>query len=296
MIRSVNVYVRSAPFQTRLDSLQWLVTGMVNLDKDLKVEAIQDFTYKYADLSIIYGMPKPFEGEGKLSRSRSNIIAGAQFTNTPVLILDMPVFGRQMGNADLQCDAYRIMEGHALNYGKYPSGETNRWPKIAKRYDIKLKSQSKGNVIGIASQRQADADMFGINILDWIDSTITALKAHTNDPIAIKPHSLDRSVDNSIYDSMLAKHNVTLIDDISVCKSLITYTSSISVDALIAGIPVISCHPANFLYNNTSNDVLDAINPSLDNRLDALKKLSYIQWTKAEMQSGLAWKHIRNML
>lgn len=285
----VNVYVKTCPFQSRLDALSDLAGGILKMDKDIEINIVKDFTFDYADVSIMWGMPKPYQKEGKLSRNRCSIVAGAQFTNTKLLILDMPIFGRKQG-VPIQTaeDSYRILEGHALGYGTYPYHSSNRWSKISKKYKINLGKLRTDGIIGIASQRHIDADMFGKNIIEWVGDTVKLIRDQTNDPIGIKAHPKDIEYKNAevAYSGILnAYKDVYLIDNLDTCKMLYTYTSNISIDALIDGIDVVSCHPANLLHKHANN-----------NRLETLKKLSYVQWSTAEMRSGLAWRHIRSIL
>jgi len=80
----------------------------------------------------------------------------------------------------------------------------------------------------------------------------------------------------------------------SEAHAVLTYNSTIGVEALAKGIPVICHKDAHFapLANTTSDLQEELYFPSLEQRQDYFNRLAYSQWTIKELEEGLFLDHM----
>lgn len=90
----------------------------------------------------------------------------------------------------------------------------------------------------------------------------------------------------------------TLKRELEKANLLITHGSAASVEAIVAGVPVIALGPCAARpvagLEITNETVLDPYFPSDPARYQWLWNLAYCQWNVDELQSGEAWGFIRN--
>lgn len=84
----------------------------------------------------------------------------------------------------------------------------------------------------------------------------------------------------------------------SEAHAVLTYNSTIGVEALAKGIPVICHKDAHFapLANTTSDLQEELYFPSLEQRQDYFNRLAYSQWTIKELEEGLFLDHMLELL
>lgn len=73
-------------------------------------------------------------------------------------------------------------------------------------------------------------------------------------------------------------------------KVLVNLNSTLSLDCLIAGIPVISLDKGDPVYAITGHDINQE--PNYPDRLPLFQYLAHCQWTESEIKSGKFWDHI----
>ena len=73
-------------------------------------------------------------------------------------------------------------------------------------------------------------------------------------------------------------------------KVLANLNSTISLDAMMVGIPVISFDEGDPAYAITGHELNEIVKP--DNRLEFFQYLAHCQWTEDEIKSGEFWEHI----
>lgn len=81
------------------------------------------------------------------------------------------------------------------------------------------------------------------------------------------------------------------------CHCIVTHGSIAGVEALLAGVPVVSLgqREANVVHSLSNDRLEDVVNPKIANSKDLNKRLAELAWcqfTAPEIQSGLAWEVI----
>lgn len=152
----------------------------------------------------------------------------------------------------------------------------------AKKLDITLKDwqDNEHGLILIIPPSPAMEVFYGINIEDWVKTTIKKIGGH--------PHKVRTKVDP-----------IPLEDDLKNAKCVITFNSNTALDAVLAGIPAIatSQHSVVRDWNKlTMSNVHDCYEKSIGlDRSKLLNFISYHQFTLDEMEKGIAAAIIKEM-
>jgi len=141
--------------------------------------------------------------------------------------------------------------------------------------------------------RLGDANDYAENIFNKIRELVTKAS------ILYRPKpSWDGARD--IEGSEMSRVNKSLKLELNRSRLLITHGSAAAVEAVVAGVPVITLGPcaSQFVGNQTldATSLLDPYFPSEQARWQWLCNLAYCQWTGEEFHSGEAWGFIRNEL
>jgi hypothetical protein len=279
----------------RMNKKNKLGTG-VNLSYDERIKPRHD-------LGVIFGSWKKRENDHHKVRTQvANI-------DKPFLCIETQLLGRVMFQ---ESEYHRVGVNGFLNedavFGLEQKYSDDRFKKLNLEYNGWKKS--RGDKIVVALQLPGDASLRGMDINDWAIWTLERIRKESDRPIEIRLHpgvsqkGVDAHLKLMQYQSF---HN---IPDVSFVKGnelpweehildahcVVAYTSGLSIDAVRNGIPVVACDPGNFAWGISSKNAHQVENPfmaSEDNIQSWLNSLAYCQWSKAEMESGEAWAHLK---
>ncbi len=115
----------------------------------------------------------------------------------------------------------------------------------------------------------------------WLKDTLEALKLLTDRPVRVRPWSGNKG-----------EWFRTLPQDLKNCHCLVSYSSSSSITAALAGVPAISTAEDAIARPITGRleDVESPPQPSVDERRAWAGIAADNQWTLDEMRKGLAWR------
>jgi hypothetical protein len=130
---------------------------------------------------------------------------------------------------------------------------------------------------------------FGLDLQQWIASTVEEIQKHTDRRIVIRekrPRS-ERVNDDTIFDA--------LSRDV---HCLVTFNSIAAVESLMVGKPAFTLGPnaAQSLCLSDLSKIETPYIPSLDEVEELLAHLAYCQFTPEEMTNGYAWKVLNGEL
>ncbi len=208
-----------------------------------------------------------------------------------LLIFEMPIF------RETEVWHSRFGFDHVHRGGRFSEEvcPSDRLEKL--NLEIKPWNIDGSNVI-IAAQINDDYSLDGIDAFQWACDVASFLKRNTNLNIVIRPHPLDL-INN--WDQFSLIHGVeisrySLNYDLGRAKCWISYTSGSSVDAVVAGVPVICLSQNNFCWDISRHSISEIENPFLGNRIPTLSRLAYSQWSREEIASGEAWGNLKKFL
>ena len=153
-----------------------------------------------------------------------------------------------------------------------------------------------GKYILIAGQALHGLSSWDINIRQWYIEAATQIKKYTKLPIVLRPHPkvvlnerewlTERqflSANNHLFEwSRFAR--------IEEAACVVSYSSNASIDALVAGIPIIVRSKRNVAHSIAMHSIADVKHltyPDEKVLKQFLADLAYAQWTPAEIRTGI---------
>jgi hypothetical protein len=148
-----------------------------------------------------------------------------------------------------------------------------------------------GREIVVCPPSNAIAEFFGVQ--DWLEKTLTVLKANTDRPIIVKTKGYNPIVKRDEQGRLI----VTGKDndppqgklDWNTVYAIVTYNSNITLEATTRGIPCFTdVHNACAPISETDFSKIET--PKYTDREPCYHSLAYGQFTAEELSNGYAWK------
>lgn len=182
--------------------------------------------------------------------------------------------------------------------------DSNRWDKISKALNIGIKPwRTSGDHILICLQRNGGWSMRGLDVQQWLDSTIQQIRKYSKRPIVVRKHPGDKKISATLkinhHNVKLSADSRSLSDDLVNAWATIVYNSSPSVASLIEGVPVFLTDPEPWHSQTLECANLDLSkleNPEFKERQLWAEKLAMSHWNFDELQSGEAWNFFRKYI
>jgi hypothetical protein len=206
----------------------------------------------------------------------------------PVIIIEIGALYR--GNT------WKIAVNNITSTGYYGHLDNLDWDRPAK-LKISLATQlgSKPNII-IAAQHNRSLQVAGVNMTDWVKTTINILKNNTDRPITIRPHPRCRLMLNNLPPGVsieAPKKLANTYDSYDMhfdCHAVVNYNSGPGIQAAIAGVrPIVEF---SSLAYPVSVGFADIEQPYTKDRELWLTQICHTEYTVEELQRGIWLKRI----
>jgi hypothetical protein len=179
--------------------------------------------------------------------------------------------------------------------------DPNRWQKISKNLNLSLKPwRTTGDHILICTQRNGGWSMQGLDVMQWLDQTITAIRQHSRKrPIIVRTHPGDKKARHYIkinHKNVYLSTKQDLVEDLKNAWATVVYNSSPSVASIIEGVPAFLTDPQpqqSQSFDVANISLADIENPKLPERQKWIEKLSMCHWNFEELKSGEAWQFFK---
>lgn len=172
---------------------------------------------------------------------------------------------------------------HAHNgRGQWPRGDGERFARLG----IEPRPwRAQGGHILVAPNRSFGMPG-GIMDHDWAAQIARALQARTRRPVRVRMHPGNVAPQRP------------LAEDLRDCWAVVIWSSSVGVEALVAGVPVVCCAPwwickpaaAGPEALQDIEQLPGAVQQAA--RLPALQALAWAQWSVDEIADGTAFRHL----
>jgi hypothetical protein len=175
---------------------------------------------------------------------------------------------------------HRIVKND-LQHGKIIDRPADRWERL----NINLQPRRHGRRIIVAVPDEKPCKFYGINQLDWVESTVATLKQHTDRPIVIRQRAPNR-VDRISTDPLIK----VLHDDV---HALVTFNSNAATESVVAGIPVFALAPTHAVAAVGNTDLSQIESPywaDKDKLYAWACHLAYGQFHVQELKDGTAYR------
>jgi len=170
------------------------------------------------------------------------------------------------------------------------------------------KDHQHGDIL-LLLQLPGDSSLRGQKMSEWLIDTLDEIRARTDRGIIVRAHpamglkgrqeffSEIGSIFFRNYKRITWSNGVDrkLAQDLKDSGVCVSYTSGSSIDAVLAGVPVIAMDEGNFAYPISSHTLEDIDHPLMVNPAvvkDWMIRLANSQWSTKEMMSGQVWSHI----
>ena len=179
-------------------------------------------------------------------------------------------------------------------------GDEN-WNNIRRDYNMDLAPwRQKGKHILICLQRPMGWSMRGLNLMEWLDNTVTQIRKYSNRPIRLRWHPGDwknfpGSIDLSKFNAVISPQERHITEDLRSCWAVVCHNSTPSSVAIIEGIPAfITDDPGYCQAGDVANTDLSKIeDPGMPDREQWIRKLAQCHWSFEDVRSGRCWAHMR---
>lgn len=278
-----------------------------NKANNLSLSVSYDYgdTVSNCDLAVMLGSWKP-DRSNKHHVLRTSIVE----SGIPFICIETPLLARKVFQPN---EYYRVGVNGFLNRDAYFGPEENfndtRFRSLGYLYNGWAKS--RGNKIVIAMQLAGDASLRNNDINEWCWDTVRTLRKITDRPIEIRTHPGVSEKGWGNHEELFKKFafegmpNIKFVNGRDVpweehivdAYCVVSYTSGLSIDAIISGVPVIACDEGNFAWNISETKLKNIENlhiPTEDTVKQWLYNLAWCQWTVEEMESGVCFKHLRS--
>ena len=151
---------------------------------------------------------------------------------------------------------------------------------------VKINKHSPGRNILLCPPSQKALSYWGVDLTEWIESTVAEIKQQTDRPIVIREKQSRHTRVN--VDTM----EMALANDV---HCMVTYNSIAAVEALIFGKPVFTMGPnaAQPMANTNLSNIATPFMPTFDEVRNLCCNLAYNQFKPKEMRDGTAWNMLQ---
>jgi hypothetical protein len=233
----------------------------------------------HLDLAVVFGVGKkavPY------SMHRGHVIAEQKLQEKNTVVLEKGYVKR---------DIYYAAGLNGLNGNADFNNEVSnskRWEKLETTLQP-WKVKHDGPVL-LCGQVPWDASVQHTDHIAWCAQTVAWLHSMNFDVI-FRPHPLALQATPSMLGTI--QSNRSLAEDFKRCRSVVTFNSNTGVDALIAGVASFCADEGSMIHRYTPTATSKALikNVVMDRQQFAYD-IAYAQWSKEEMEEGLAASHL----
>ena len=259
--------------------------------------------YQDGDVHIIFGSWKDRDIKHHIVK-RDIVEKASNF-----ICIETPLVGRGEVK-DVGDDTwYRVgLNGFLADTGNFNNKRRpkDRWEKVQSELNVEMKPyREDGDYILLTLQVPGDASLRGRVIEDWAYETSHTIRKYTDRPILIRtPQVLKTFNLDTLYKIRDELPNIdyqvgekkNLIPTLEQAWATVAYSSGMGVDSYLNGVPCFTMDKANFGYSLGNTSLKNIESPNLPKREQWIQNLCYAQWNEEEMEEGIVWNHMKELL
>ncbi len=135
---------------------------------------------------------------------------------------------------------------------------------------------------GIGSSKTGSPDR-------WHEAVTARIRKITKRTVVVRAHPKTRLLQD------IAAKQPPLIEQLQGAHALVTWNSAAAIVALVHGVPVFYEAPHFTCEGACKHGVAEIENPALGDRLPAFERMAWGQWSRSEIESGAAFRHLLAM-
>lgn len=164
--------------------------------------------------------------------------------------------------------------------------------RFARHYGHQMRPwREDGDYVLVMGQMQGDASLHGANIREWAAETCRAYR-EAGHRVVYRPHP---NANQNDHPECVEVHKwFPLEDSLRRASLCVTYTSTSGVEAVLAGIPTVTCNRGAMAWPVAAHGILkDPVRPD---RTAWANKLAWTQFSAEEISSGFAWSCLKDFM
>lgn len=172
---------------------------------------------------------------------------------------------------------HRIVPDNFQHGNKIIERPADRWEKLK----IPVESRKLGSKILIAAPDEKPCQVYGIELQQWIDQTISTIKMHTDRPVELRQRDPNRQ-------RRLVNDFQSALKDV---HAVVTFNSNAATESVMSGVPVFVLAPCSAALPVANTDLSQVDNPWFpdpDLVQAWCRHLAYGQFHNTELTDGTA--------
>ena len=303
-MKTVRVYYAGIPINNSKPEKRQVLENFHRGVTDGVSEEVETAVWKPSDLAVLQGWVHQGSPQTSHLQFRKTVIENQKRIGKHTLAIDSNLFLYKDPQNTKQYLRFSL-DGVFPTTGNYFTDrvDPNRWQQIKQDLDIDLKPWThKGSNILICLQRNGGWSMGGVDVMDWLHSTIKTLKQHTDRKIIVRAHPGDKRSKNYLIlkePGVKISQNADIRTDLSKAWATVTYNSSPGVASAIEGVPVFVTDPQpqkSQAYSVCNTDLSKIENPIRPDREQWIESLAMSHYNFDDLKTGVAWNIIKEYL
>jgi hypothetical protein len=163
----------------------------------------------------------------------------------------------------------------------------DRWERLYGDNTLQPWRGHSGNYVLVMGQVLGDASLQNVDICEWYAET-SRLLIEAGLKVGFRPHP-----NWPHFDPLPGVEHITgtLDEALAQAKWVVTWNSNSAVDAVVRGIPAVTCDRGSMAWDVTGHDPVEP--PPMPDRRPWVHRMAYTQWTMQEIAVGDMWAHLR---
>lgn len=246
----------------QVEHVQWMTEGFHR--HGVETETVGFDEPVDGDICVIWGW------------KQHRCIARAAQTGSAVLVMERGHLQPRMQFASLGWNGL----GGRGRYPLVPGRWRKHWGEMAEWHQ-------GGEYILVMGQVSGDVAVGNVDFNQWAQD-VTDYFVARGENVAYRPHPVvvQRNCDNFLPNGATRRAN-SLDDDLARAKCCVIWSSTSSVEAVLAGVPTITFDRGAMAWEVSSHDLSEPLRRP--DRSKWVEKLASCQWNEAEIRSGEAW-------
>ncbi|MBS4048157.1 MAG: hypothetical protein KG075_17560 [Alphaproteobacteria bacterium] len=210
----------------------------------------------------------------------------------PVVTMDMAYFGRLAPGSRDGHHKVSVNHWHPTAYFQKVRHKSDRWESF--RLPVfPMRKGGRGHIVVAGSGPKSNL-RDGNEFQEWERWAIGQIADATDRPIIYRPKPYNNQTAQPIAASVM-DDKTPILDLLKDAHCVITRQSNVAIDALRIGVPAFCWDgAASVLSLQDLGLVEDPRIPTDEERWQFFSDLAYCQWTLAEMETGTAWRHLKD--
>lgn len=233
---------------------------------------------------------------GRLAASdgilRTCLSKGARF-----IYFDKGYIHRGWGVKNKRYIRFSVNGLHPLEYFQNVPRPPDRWNRLK----VPMRPfRGTGSHVIFAGCTSKFANFHDFDPVDYARAIVKTVKQWTGRPVLYRPKPGDRNspVDNPVEGTTLSNHHRTIEEELQNAHALVTFSSNAAIDAILAGVPAFVLGPgiAKPISNTDLSRIEDPCFPPEKEQRQFFYDLAYCQWNGREIEKGLVWENLKEIL